>query len=74
MDINVTALGFCRVSMLERTLNVCNGARRATLCGLWLALVVMNVRCNVGFLPRELIYQGKAASVKPVSSGETQSE
>lgn len=72
MDIKITALGSCRVSMLERTLNVCNGARGAALCGLWLALAVMNVQCNVGFLPRELIYQGKAASVKPISSAETQ--
>lgn len=74
VDINTIALGFCRVSMLERTLNVCNGARRATLRGLWLAPAVINVWCNVGFVPRELIYQGKAASVKAVSSGETQSE
>lgn len=51
-DINIPTLGFCRVSMLERTLNVCNGARRAAFCGLWLALALMNVRCNVGFLPR----------------------
>lgn len=66
MDVNIAAPGFCLVSMLERALNVCSGALRATWCGLWSARAVMNVRGNVGFLPRELIYQGKAASVKPV--------
>lgn len=59
----VIAVGLCCVSMLERTLDVCPVA-------LWSARAVMNVGCNVGFLPRELIYQGKATSANPVSSRE----
>lgn len=48
---------------------------RCLSCGLWSARAVMNVGCNAGFLPRELIYQGKATSANRFPRGrKTQSE
>lgn len=68
--MTAAVVGFFCVLMLERTLDVCNGALGGASCGLWLAHAVMNTGCNVGFLPRELIYQGKGHKCQPVSPGE----